>query len=652
MTDIIPAAPTPDSPLESDGSPDIYEVGQWFWVKNPEDEDDDTPTEWLGCLMQVGSNYLALESPHGKNSYHSQRVHLDEAGAFLRRERDAQAVITGQIDHFKNEASRLMGEVKELTARLGFQPQNALQGPAAQAGTGLAVLSQQVDVNGYKHALVQARDTDLPALFEQIKAANENLATWLSADTLPMQAMVAGMTGGLEAINDRIFNVTLYAGLTEEVVRCADGAPAAVTDKLHVMQRRCYMDEESLVGYRTGGLAFKDIGEFDDWLCQPENRDRILPFPRTMVAMRVRRDDKSREWDGTVSSLFVNFELGQLDKLTFLYIRNGDQVFRLNCDLDFDELIFPDAAMFSAGEPMMVKMFVHSVDKMITLREYEDRTREHDELQRKNKEWVEQNPGVCWTMNPNRSYSSFRPSDWSPFDDSNVYYDECAKTIADKLKRYNRIALIIQGLFDRSPVLHPHPPVKSWTAEGFAAAIELVYDGSAVLHNGPPPDFEAYRARCNELIDKDSVLYGQENFWLRKEAEKECARLDADWRHKSEWRPKTFKPYGNPGPGELARAAAWQPRARKAVFAWNRERQTAGDRWSGQNYGDPLRTTLTVPADELFNVSAYKPGDFKQFFQDSRTRAQYLKWAPMLLTAEEFYAGNREVQEPLEAGGA
>ena len=43
--------------------------------------------------------------------------------------------------------------------------------------------------------------------------------------------------------------------------------------------------------------------------------------------------------------------------------------------------------------------------------------------------------------------------------------------------------------------------------------------------------------------------------------------------------------------------------------------------------------------DKLFNISAYTPDDFKQFFADPRTRANYLAWAPLLLVAEDWHAG-------------
>jgi hypothetical protein len=54
---------------------------------------------------------------------------------------------------------------------------------------------------------------------------------------------------------------------------------------------------------------------------------------------------------------------------------------------------------------------------------------------------------------------------------------------------------------------------------------------------------------------------------------------------------------------------------------------------------------LTIKAEKVLNVSAYKPGDFHQFFDDPRTRQDYLKWAWLLLEAEEYHAGNREVAD-------
>jgi len=632
------------STIESAGD---VEVGQWYWVKSSDEEDSD----WLGCIVQVGSNYVELHSPHSAHSgYTYTRVHIDNFFSELRHEPKAQEVIENNIAHYRNLVQRLIGEVKSITAKLGVSPHIALPDPPSNENYALAVLSSQNSVKDYESALILAKDKQLPDLFEEIKEANEDLAKWMAASSLPLQASIDGMKDMIGKIEDRVFNVSLYAGLTEQVVLCHDGEPAAFTEKLHVMQRRHYMDEECLLDYRNGGMDFQSIDQFDEWISEPVNRDRIMPFPRCLVAMRVRRQDKEREFDGTLLSAYINIRLGSLDKLTFLYIRNGEQIYRLNCDLKFGEMIFPDRASFNPHDEKMVKMFASRVDEIITKGDYDQRVKEYNSMKQKYKQWRKDNPKKTWDKskgdwdfaNPYRDVElgfGFNPGDWQPFSPNNVYYDEVSKVLSDEMKKYNRIALIIQGLFDRSPVLHPHPPVRTWTPEGFDAAVKLIYDGdSSVLYGGDKPDFQAYRQKCNESINIDSVLVGQELYWMQKEAEKENERQSRDWRVKHKIYHKTLKPYGNPGPGYLAKMLRWNKRAKQAIFRWERER-------TRYSYGkdDNIPCTLTVPVDCLLNISAYRTGDYKQFFLDPRTRAEYLQWAPMLLAAEEYHAGNKKV---------
>lgn len=637
-------APSCESGISSDISIEpgsgMLDLGQWYWVTSERWNGSAYETyEWLGCVMRLGSNYVELEPPRWKHGASRQRVHFDEAHEFLRFEPEAARVIESKIAHYRQESARLLDEVKALNMRLGLRAAGAL--PSAQdvatQGTQMVSLSAQPDMDGYRTALIEAKEKTLPELFKGIEKANEEMARWMSAETLPMLAITQTMDGTISEIKDRIFNVSLYAGLTEQAVRCCAGAPAAMDEKLHVMQRRLYMDEESLLDYRAGGLEFDGIEAFDAWISQPHNRDRILPFARTLVAMRVRRRIKDRDSNGNMLRAFININLAESDSFTFLYVRNGDQVWRLSCEMDFGEMIFPDRTMFDPSEPKMVKMFASRVDKMISRSEYEERLAEYEARQARIEKWKLAHPGEPVSACPDSREifnAGFRPSEWQPFDPSNVYFDECTQEIANRVKEYNRVALIIQGLFDRSEVLHPHPPVQSWTADGFARAITLIYDGAAVLHHGEAPDFEAYRQCCNASIKAGSITVGQELFWLEKEAERENRRLDADWRNTSDYRHSTFRPHGNPGPGLVARIDKWRSRAKEAVFTWERERQT--NRWRNS---DTIRCTISVPAERLLNIDAYRPGDFKQFFQDGRTRAEYLKWAPLLLTAEDYLAG-------------
>jgi hypothetical protein len=632
--------------------------GQWYWVNSTERKYDekkkkhvDVPTRWLACVMNVGSNYVLLEEPRNEGGgTRTIRVHFDEFYEVLEREENPGPVIQERVETYQRMASEHLEEIKAITARLGVSPRVGIEhGSSSGSGGALMVLSGQSDIKAYESALVVAKEKQLPELFKKVKWANQQLVRWMSASSLPLIAMSADMEDVIEEINGRIFNVSLYAGLAERVKKCADGAPAGYDEKLHVMQRRLYADEECIAGYKQGGISIESLEDFDAWLCEQENRDRILPFPRCMVAVRVRRDPKEREWDGTIGGALLNFHLKEDDKTTLLYIRNGEQVHRLVSSLEFDEMIFPDQGDFDPSEPMMAKLFCGCVEKMITRALYEQMEAEEIERRRNEAQWEKDNPAKGWNekekgyrgfANPYRDIGrSFNESDWHAFDPSSVYFDDVADEVRARVEKYNRVAVLIQGLFDRSEVLHPHPPVKTWTAEGFAASIKLVYDGKFVLHDGEAPDFEAYRRACNESMCETSVVIGQEDVWLTREAEKENKRIERDWRQSNKRYHEKFRPYGNPGPGFIATMSDWRPRSRKATFVWHRDRLRDGNYFSGKVAGQKLEVSLQVDAEQLFNVSAYKPGDFKRFFQDARTRKQYLKWAKLLITAEEYHTG-------------
>lgn len=674
-----------DDVLISENAAPYIQIGQWYWVKaSGRHENLDTGEtidgdyEWLGCAMEIGSNYVLIEEPSDGRSYMSERVHMSKIFETLRHESNANQIIKSNIAYFQDKAKKYLNEVTYITARLGVSNQLKLSNTRPNdASTSLAVLSGASDISEYKASLIRAEKEELPALFENIKKATKNVAKWMEAEMLPMKAQTDIMEGSIGEIKDRIFNVSLYAGLIEQIEHCRTGEPAAFHEKLRVMQRILFMDEECLLNYRTGGMEFKNIGEFDKWISESENFNRILPFPRCMVAMRVRRNPKKRDWQGSIQILMENIEHARSDKWTYLYIRNGENLYRLGSDsFEFDgtgspvsqsadsgvgDFIFPDKATFNPSEPMMVRKEGAREFEMITVSDFELRVKERAELIANFHQWNKDHPiesfecpeserkhgknRINYLYNQANPYYldmerfrfRFMASEWHEFNDSYILYDDCVAQIAERIKKHNRIALLIQGLFDRSETLHPHPKVKIWEPAGFAAAVELIYDGANTLYSGQEPDIDAYLSKCNESLNIDSVVIGQEYFWMKKEAEKECARLDRDWRRSSQsYRPELFAPYGNPGPGYIAKMVSLKKRSGKAVFEWDRARLTQS------KYGNsgPIRASIEVPISELFNVSAYEPGDFKQFYKDPRTRAKYLKWAPMLIAAEEYYAGN------------
>jgi hypothetical protein len=390
------------------------------------------------------------------------------------------------------------------------------------------------------------------------------------------------------------------------------------------------MDEECLAQYETGGMEFKDIGAFDAWLARPSNLNRLLPFPRCILSFRVRRDKKEREWAGLGQFLQMMNDQ-EADKLTFLYIRNGEQLFRLNTGIEFGEKLFPDIEQQLAGGKVWAKMFAGRVQELITDSQYQGMVEENQAYVETRKK--EGRAADSWFI-PNRM------EEYVKFTHETTYYDDIAKHLQADMAKHNRMVLVLQGLLDRSPVLHPHPAWSLWAPGGFDQALTLIYDASKALVAGEKPDFEAYRARLNASLKDGSVTVGQQDYWLRAEAVKENDRMDRDYRQRGDFRHTYYKPYGNPGPEEVTRVLTYSRKAGSCTYEWVRERVSNDSR-----AGEPIRCTITVPSRALLNVDAYKPGDFRQFFEDPRTRAEYLKWAPLLLEAEEVKAGNRPLPD-------
>ena len=590
-------------------------VGRWYWVKpsNPK------AYRWFGCITHVGSNYAELQGPEGQE----RRVHLDEFWDTCEFIEDPDAHIKSQVEAHQREVHALMEEVKAITNRLAVTT-----GPALRSGQETAALSvfRGESMNEYKAALVKAKETDLPSLFKQIKEANTSLGRWLGASIIPLKAQAESMEPAIDSIKKRIFNVELYAGLVEEVVQVREGKPAELTAKVHLLQRRCYMDEECLARYEAGGMEFKDLPAFDHWLARAENFERILPFPRCIVAFQVRRNRKDRGDFHSFGSFIKMMEMEKLDKLTFLYIRNGEQLFRLGTAIEFDQKLFPDMDRQALGGKLYAKVYGNGgVQSIISVNEWLGMVEDENEQQKKYDAAPEDDK---WRHRVHRSSDSYHP-----FVPSSVYYDDIAQHVQEEMEKHNRLTLALQGLLDRSPVLHPHPAWQLWTQGGFEQALALIYDDSRALTTGDRPDFEAFREKLNASLKVGSVTVGQDDAWLLVEGEKESLRRQS--RRGSDYYPERYHPPGNPGPGRLARVAALT--RSKATYQWERERQVVREDWNGERNNEPVGCTFTCDRSQVLNVDAYKPGDFRQFFNDPRTRADYLQWAWLLLKAEDYH---------------
>jgi hypothetical protein len=606
--------------------------GQWYWVKEKDGE-------WLGCVTHIGSNYAEITSAYGGYS----RIPFDGWDDHIARiEPNAGLVINQKVTEHQANVRSLLNEVRRVTASLGLTPVASL--PAAEAvSTALVAVHGRHDVDEHKKALVLAKEKTLPDLFKQIEKEHEALAHWMKAQLLPMKAELKTMKNTTEGIEDKIFTVELYAGLCEELTLVRKGEPAGPDHKIHLFQRRHYMDEECLANYQAGGMSFDDIKVFDRWLAKRENFDRILPYPKCAVAFRVRRDHREPDYVSLQEFIRMGLSVDQ-DKKTFLYMRNGDRCYRLDTEIDFGPELFPDP---SRSPLVSGQLYVDSSwHKSITEPEYRDlmerKKRDEEKYETDLAAW-EKLPKEEREKKPKPWYPHYYNS-YEPLTPKHLYYDDVMETLNKEATAYNRIAIVLQGLLDRSPAFHPHPPWRLWTPDGFNSGVVLAYDGSKGLTDGPEPDFETYRVRLNASITRGTHTAGQEEAWLRYEAERENERQKNDWRLRDRTHYNRFRPYGNPGPGVVAVVQRVSRDKSRCWFSWGRER--ARRKWvpNPERPGwmkrddSAVASRFSCETDRLLNVDAYTPGDYRQFYRDPRTRAKYLVWAPLLLAAEDFKA--------------
>lgn len=626
------------------------EVGQWYWLTH-EDYRGKEVTE-LTCVVHLGSNYAQLEDV-GRGS---TRVHFDEFDQVTEFEPNPEPYIQSQIDRHQDNVRELMDEVKQLTAGLGISRGMLTEAEAEVAGSTNALVKVHgtKNVEQHKKALVKAKEKTLPDLFKRIEKEHEAMAMWMKATLIPRKAEAEGLKQAIEVIERQIFTVELYAGLVEEVEKIRDGEPAPNETKIHLMQRRHYMDEECLVEYQAGGMEFKDIRAFERWMLRKKSRrERLFPFTRCVVVFQVRRRRKERETPVSLHGFINMMHLEDADKQTFLYIRNGEQYFRLQTAIKFESQLFPDkehSLVFGDNE-IWVKLFGGRVQEVVSAgeveavyRDYEQELADYEKAKRKWKRMTKaQRKGKASPWRPSEPF--YRYAKATP---ESVYYDDAMKAVAHEMMKHNRVAVVLQGLLDRSPVFHPHPPWQLWTPEGFNLGLELVYDSSRALTDGDPPNFRAFQLRLNMSLGKGCYTVGQEEAWERAEAKKENDRQRRDWRvrHHSDY--KHYRPYGNPGPGVVAQVVRFG-RKRECTFEWYRER--LGYRWVPRedrpgfehlSREGEIKCRFTCSDSELLNVSAYQPGDYLQFYRDPRTRADYLQWAPMLLAAEDWHAAQKK----------
>lgn len=133
-----------------------------------------------------------------------------------------------------------------------------------------------------------------------------------------------------------------FMGIYEDIIMIREGQPADADEPIYIRQFVLAMDEEVAdISTRDGimGIDHQRVDDFDAWLVKDNNWKQLLPEKKCIVAMlpTVQNREYSNDW-------LTNAMLNGKNKMTYLLIRNGDQLHRVWTNMELkDRMLFPTA---------------------------------------------------------------------------------------------------------------------------------------------------------------------------------------------------------------------------------------------------------------------------------------------------------------------
>lgn len=592
-----------------DGLP---KIGEWFfvtvtdreWSEKKKDFIESNEREELRCVTHVASNHIVFTRyvpyEHSDRLDESTvRYSFTDALQFTRPAPEWKR-------HLEDEMARITDAIRQQTQLLYEDAMDANALPTTEqfqprAESPFALAVRTLDPAKEKRKLMELQKK-IPEVVKSIGLlAKEQAAT---AHNLMLSELggLWAMQKQLRSVEDKLFTLEVYAGLQEQVKQIADGDPAPVHSKVTVRQSLLYMDEETLIDFDKGGMDFKKLRDFDEWVARPENLARILPEPRGVVAFRVRRHEKDYGVSTSLFEAWAKFEMQRQNWKTYLLLRNGQRVYRIASAVDFQPRLIPLRSEFD--------------DAFCDVsNDYNWETHQHD-----------------------RSVRRILPTDFS--------YDRHAEELRDNLKHYNRVVVLIQGLLDRSEVFHPHAPINLSSENDIAEWLHLVRDEEDGIGAGELSEtWEQYRDRCNATLAAGDFIW--HNYWDGRKRPGET--------YKTQHAPNIIqvkrRRKGNKGDGVPYRSSGYGQH-HHVITEGRPESECVGidgvevewqweatvyrrERWR-RDEDKTFTGRMWIPLTEVFNLMEYRQGDYKKFLCDRSQKGEYLKWAPQLLNAERW----------------
>lgn len=256
-------------------------------------------------------------------------------------------------------------------------------------------------------------------------------------------------------LEEGIWTVNLYLGRDETISHLVEGAPAPAETPITVRQMVLAMDEETMIAPDSDGIDWRNIDLFDEWVADPDHLHQVLPEQRGVVVLVPRFRSKE------VADPWAQQAHDEANRQSYWLIRNGENVYRMHTNLIVGRRLVPERDEFTS---------------LFTVR--------GRPLEPGSSEWL-----------------------------------RAEKAAEGRQRHYMRIALVLQGLIERTAVLHPlpDPQVSFLTPRSYDEGhVQIITDAELAIGTGREP-FRQWQQRLMAELRKGmrvvGAWHGESGFW-------------------------------------------------------------------------------------------------------------------------------------------
>lgn len=251
------------------------------------------------------------------------------------------------------------------------------------------------------------------------------------------------------------------------------------TGKYMVYQKRVFLSEEiSLLG-NFQDMDFKDMEKFESWLVKSGHIWKMLPHERCILATRIRQERK--DYGDPLANIWNNLENMQ----NMIWIRDGENVFHIDVEFDFNNAVFPRRDQFDLAKTVVQDhLFLGGFKVSAPKNWHGERLKpgEYDVMGEMRRKPLEESEPYYTRRNLNKKFSKM--ADWLA--DPECYTELLDKQINDAIHEYLResnksqmlFAVIVQGIVDNTSYLDIPKGTDMFNWESVNTYLELLYDYS------------------------------------------------------------------------------------------------------------------------------------------------------------------------------